>query len=403
MGQARKKSVEKVKETPEKKAQKELAPDFVDDQEIKDQEYEDPVLMKMIAGEEPEKLEIEESDAEKEIKPPVKKKEKMEDEAPDIVTKEEVDMDEEVEFDDDEEEVETKKIEKKIEEEPEKIEFSETVKSALKPYNGNLQQKIEELVKAYNSAQAQLSALNNVQNVIKEIGFDELKPHELIASMKELKTAAFDFMNNPLALDALNGLMTGQIPDALKPDTKTVKDFMSKDSLEDFSYEESISDPKSDSWQARINWENHRKQQESKVQDFVNIINQKKENVTNLHTQLQDAKRVITEKLDEVKAFAVDEYGIDKDDPVFENFEKKVKNIDVDFLKVYFAVFAKQSKIESKALRKIREQKGKSFAETEISRSVEEKESSLEPADKDREKELEETFPDWNKNDGYVY
>jgi len=204
-------------------------------------------------------------------------------------------------------------------------------------------------------------------------------------------------------LDALNGLMTGQIPDALKPDTKTVKDFMSKDSLEDFSYEESISDPKSDSWQARINWENHRKQQESKVQDFVNIINQKKENVTNLHTQLQDAKRVITEKLDEVKAFAVDEYGIDKDDPVFENFEKKVKNIDVDFLKVYFAVFAKQSKIESKALRKIREQKGKSFAETEISRSVEEKESSLEPADKDREKELEETFPDWNKNDGYVY
>src|SRR4030067_84500 len=335
MGQARKKSVEKVKETPEKKAQKELAPDFVDDQEIKDQEYEDPVLMKMIAGEEPEKLEIEESDAEKEIKPPVKKN--------------------------------------------------------------------EELVKAYNSAQAQLSALNNVQNVIKEIGFDELKPHELIASMKELKTAAFDFMNNPLALDALNGLMTGQIPDALKPDTKTVKDFMSKDSLEDFSYEESISDPKSDSWQARINWENHRKQQESKVQDFVNIINQKKENVTNLHTQLQDAKRVITEKLDEVKAFAVDEYGIDKDDPVFENFEKKDKNIDVDFLKVYFAVFAQQSKIESKALRKNREQKGKSFAETEISRSVEEKESSLEPADKDREKELEETFPDWNKNDGYVY
>src|SRR4030065_319324 len=166
MGQARKKSVEKVKETPEKKAQKELAPDFVDDQEIKDQEYEDPVLMKMIAGEE---------------------QEKMEDEAPDIVTKEEVDMDEEVEFDDDEEEVETKKIEKKIEEEPEKIEFSETVKSALKPYNGNLQQKIEELVKAYNSAQEQLSALNNVQNVIKEIGFDELKPHELIASMKDLK------------------------------------------------------------------------------------------------------------------------------------------------------------------------------------------------------------------------
>src|SRR3990172_6424494 len=139
MGQARKKSVEKVKETPEKKAQKELAPDFVDDQEIKDQEYEDPVLMKMIAGEEPEKME-----------------------------------------------------------------FSETVKSALKPYNGNLQQKIEELVKAYNSAQAQLSALNNVQNVIKEISFDELNPHELIASMNKLKTAAFDFMNNPLALDALN-------------------------------------------------------------------------------------------------------------------------------------------------------------------------------------------------------
>src|SRR3989337_2490454 len=110
MGQARKKSVEKVKETPEKKAQKELAPDFVDDQEIKDQEYEDPVLMKMIAGEEPEKLEIEEREAEKEKRPPGKKKEKMEDEAPDIVTKEEVDMEKEVKFDVEEEEVKQRKL-----------------------------------------------------------------------------------------------------------------------------------------------------------------------------------------------------------------------------------------------------------------------------------------------------
>lgn len=377
--------------TDQEKEQKKLSPDSVDDQETKEQEYEDPEFMQLVADviDEDEDGEIADDDSAKETEKKARvetEPEETEEEEPEEVEEEQEDEDEGIET--------KKKVEKK--EEPVKVELSETAQNGLKPFKGNLSQQIEALVKSKNEAVAKLQSYGTVQNFV-DTHFKDMKPNEISGTIKELQEAA-TLINNPIALDSMEAVLTGNIPDALRGDEKTVQDFMPE--YEEYDYEDAMKDRNSLSWKAREKWERSRAQKQRQIGEFLKTITDKKESISNLQEQYSKAQKIITDNLEEVKTFAVDEYGADEN--VFNDFVKEFKSFNVDFIKVAFAVFAKQQGLESKAMEKIKKQKGKSFAETEISKSVEEREAKLEPTDKDKDKEFADTFSDWN-NEESIY
>jgi len=395
----------------EQKKLSELSPDSVDDQENK--KYEDPDLMSLIDevtdddgsvrladGEVPDaKLETKREERKLEKKVENKVETETEEEATNKFVEEST---EEVTDKDivDKEVSESDKPEKESEEKKQELKLSESVVSALKPYNGNLEYKIEQLVKSYNEAQAKISKLQHVQNVINEIGFGEFDQNRLVESMKQLKSTAFDIMNNPEVLDIIEGVINGNIPDKYKQEEKTVLDFMPEDEV--FDSEDSLTDDNSPSWKAREKWEQWKFEQRQKRMQLANSIKNRKSSISNnpeIMQQLEENRKKIENVMKNVKSFAVDEYDVD--DSVFNEFVEKFKKVDEDMFKVAFAIFAKQKGIDNLKMKKIKQNKNKSFAESEISTDVETGEKMFE-SNKDKEKYYESAFPDWN-NDGNIY
>lgn len=389
------KQVKKEKKlTEEEKEQKKISPDSVSDEGTKDKEYESPDIMKEVAEFLDDDDDSEIIDASEEDKKTKVKEEKVEVEQKKKIAKQGPE-DKEVEVEVEEEGVVEQKVEKK---EPQKIQLSESAESALKPFEGDLPAKIDALVKKNNELTAKLQSYGTVQNFIKDFELDKLKPHEVSGMFKELREAA-DVINNPIALDSMEAVLTGNIPEALRGDEKTVKDYMPED--EPYDHEDAVTQKNSSSWNARVKWENERRQKERQTEEFLGKIKDKKLSATNLQRELEKGRKMLNEKMGELKAFVSDEFG-EKGVEIFDDFVEEFKDFSVDSLKVQFAVFAKRREIKSKKFQKIEEQDGKSFAEAEIPGAIEEGEAILNPTDKDKDKDMSETFSDWD-NEETIY
>jgi len=371
---------------------KKISPDSVGEEKEKKYISEDgndnTELMKAVFGDDGDELEIEVADGEEEIKKEEKKDVKKEDiNSIDEIVEEVIEKKEE-------KPTEESSIEKK---EQQQLELSSDAQNALKPYNGNRSEQIEQLVKAYNAALTKLQSYGHVQNVIKELGFDEMKPNELIPTMKELKTTAIDLMNNPVVLEVLESVAKGEVPKQLKEEEKTVNNYMPEDEV--FDYNDSLTNRNSASWKARVQWEKERSEAEAKRQKFLESIGQKKMSATELRSKYQQATETLNTKLGELKAFASDNYEAGEE--TFNKFLKEFKSFDANLFKTLFAVFAKRNGIESKVLSKIKSNQKKSFAESRISDAVDESQSSMQSS-KELDEKFSEAFADGGIDDDYV-
>jgi len=362
---------------------KKLSPDAVNDEDTK--EYKNKEIMEAAFGDEDDDEEI--------AVAPGEEKEVVEEDKEIVKTVEEV-FEEPEEKEIKEEVVEDKKEEKR--EEPEKesrLELDESVKKALSPYKGSLEEQIKQLVESHNNLLQKLQSYGTVNNVIKELGFEGLKPDELVETMKELKTAAIDMLNNPVVLDIIEGIATGKLSEEFKQDKKTVSDFMPEGELYD-AYD-AVNDPNSASWQAREKWETWNYEQRKKIDTLLEKVKSKKQSSVEIKEKYEKASKLLQQKLEEVKQFAKDEYDVDEEK--FSEFVNSFKSFDTDIIKVAFAVFAKKNGIKNKIDRKLEANSKNKFIEAETPA----KEEEIITQD-DREKELADAFLDWDANDNVI-
>lgn len=360
---------------------KKLSPDAIDDEE--DKKYDQEDIMKAAFGDDDDDDEIAVADDEK--------KEISTDKTDDSIDSL---VDEVLDEDKEEEKITVDKKEER--EEPEekesRLELDESVQKALSPYKGDLSEKIKQLVQSHNELLQKLQSYGTVNNVIKELGFENMKPDELAATMKELKVAAIDMMNNPVVLDIIEGIATGNLPKELKQETKTVSDFMPEGEV--YDQYEAVNDPSSASWKAREQWEQWNFQQKRNVESLLEKVKSKKESVSDIKQKYEQASKVLQEKMKEVKIYAQDEYGVSEDE--FKEFMDSFKSFDTDIIKIAFAVFAKKKGIKSKIDRKLEQSKKGGFIESDTKSAEPNKPSG-------KERELADAFLDWDANDNVIF
>ncbi len=286
--------------------------------------------------------------------------------------------------------------EKEKEQKPE-FKLSESAEKALTPYSGDLADKVDQLVNRNNELSAQIAKLQNVQNTLQDLGWQELKQHEVAGNMKELKVAA-EIISNPFYFELAEGILTGNIPKELKVEEKLPQDFMPSE--ESFDYNEAMSDRRSYSYEAYTKWETHKRNTNQQIDSLLSKAREGKNNVSDLHTKVEAGKKKLQEVEGRLKIRAKDEYAIS--DTKFDEIMGKLRNFDEDLLMVAFAVEARRHDIKSKVVKKIEENKGKVAAESLVEESVE-SESDVWNVDEKMEKEGAEFFADWERDDNRVY
>lgn len=381
---------------PQKKDQKKLSPDFKDDQGTK--KYNDEDAMDILAGIDPTinddfvPLDDEVVDDNKDKKPghSPEKSDDEETSTPDV----EVD---EVLGDEGDEEVEETSDEPEPKTSSRKGEIS---KSELQEIIEQKDAKIAELNEKVRSLEERVSKLGNVQNVVKELGFDELPQHELVQTMKELKTVAFDFVNNEKFLEIVDGFASGKFRLA-DQEEKPVSAYMPKGMEDEYDHYDAFNDPKSPSWKARELWEAERRKQELEMRKLIESVTSRKKALEGLGgdipEQLKKYKEIASSRMKALRKYAIDEY--EDGEGLFSDFKEKLRNLDEDVLKVVLAVVAKRTNRPSKVDKKKRDNKGKIFAESKVSRGIGSEEGELIAIDEKTQKELEDTFLDWRNDD----
>lgn len=290
----------------------------------------------------------------------------------------------------------TDKPEKEEKSEPE-FKLSESAEKALKPYSGDLSEKIDQLVKSNNHLNAEIAKLQNIQNTLDALGWKSLKQHEIAATMKELKVAA-DLMQNDFFFDLAEGILTNNIPKELKLEEKVPQDFMPEEA--EFDYNEALRDKRSYSYEAYKKWEDHKKKTNQQVESLLAKTKEGKQKVGDLQSQVEAGKRKLQDFQAKLKQSVIDEYDISESK--FEEIWGKIQAFDLDLFKIAFAVEARRNGVKSKALKKIEENRDKVFAES-ITETVEEGQTGYWEVDKKLEKIGETTFADWDSDDNRVY
>lgn len=281
--------------------------------------------------------------------------------------------------------------------EPKQIQLTESAEKALEPFKGDVSEKINALIVEKNELKAQISKLLNVQNTLQDLGWQELKQHEIAGNMKELKVAA-EIISNPFYFELAEGILTGNIPKELQVEEKLPQDFMPPG--ESFDYNEAMSDRRSYSHEAHSKWEAHKRNTNQQIDSLLSKAREGKNNVSDLHTKVEAGKKKLQEVEGRLKVRAKDEYAIT--DTKFDEIMGKLRNFDEDLLMVAFAVEARRHDIKSKVVKKIEENKNKVAAESLVEESVE-SESDVWSVDEKMEKEGAEFFADWEKSDDRVY
>jgi hypothetical protein len=250
-----------------------------------------------------------------------------------------------------------------------------------------------------------VNAFGNVSNTIKELGFENMNQSELVENMKDLKSAAFDYIRNPHFVEILDGFASGkfQLTDRK---VKAAKDFMPKDQEEDFDYYDSINDPNSPSWKAREGWETYRTEEKAEIDSLRRKIHEFKQRDSSapeseLQKKYAESKKVMDNVMTELKAFAKSEY--EEGEAVFKSFYDKFKSMDIEIFKVALAVSARKSGVQSRAMQKIKENQDKLSLEGSVSNSAESaSDTALYEQTTEKEEEFADTFTDWETNAGVV-
>jgi hypothetical protein len=290
-----------------------------------------------------------------------------------------------------------------VSEEPEQkqpLKLSEKAEKALSPYSGELSNKIEQLARANAELKAKLNSYGNVANTIKELGLDGVDNEQIVDTMKDYKDLHRD-LQNPKFLNVVTAVASGDFSNIPGSEVKTVSNFLPED--EDYDAHDAMNDPASPSWIAREKWEKHQREQQKALNDLMDSINGRKEGLTDVEKQLKESKKILGEKLGEVKSFALQEYDVGEND--FNDFVSKFKQFDTSIIKVAWAVYAKQNGIKNKLSRKLEENKGKAFAETEISKTNQ-KELEIGGSfeiSQEENKKYKNVFADWNDGDDQIY
>lgn len=391
----------KAKELGNLKDQKKISPDYEDDQDKKTYGDEDAMDLLLSAGastgDDYVALDGDSNDPEE---PDVAKSKK---ETSDDKIEEGKDLDKIVgevldeEGDEEGDTSETPEPKMSSREEDKKVDVQEVI--------AKKDAQIAELTEKVRSLEERVSKLGNVQNVVKELGFDKLQQHELVNAMKELKTAAFEFVNNKSFLDIVEGFASGKFKLA-DQEEKPVSAYMPKGLEEEYDHYEAFNDPRSYSWKAREAWEQDRRRREYEMQKLVESVTSRKKALEDaggdeLISKIKEYKKIASSRMKSIRKFAVEEY--EDGEALFEEFREKLQTLDEDILKTAIAVIAKKTNRPSRISKKIRDNKGKVFAESKVSRGVGDRgDEDLVIIDQEVQKDLEDTFLDWRNNDLHI-
>lgn len=284
---------------------------------------------------------------------PKKKKveKKVEEEAEEISEQDETeDVKSDYSEEDDETTDETPAAKKKhdTDEDSNEIELSSDTIAALKQYGEDYKTQIEGLVKANKELQSKLSSYGAANNLLQEFGVSEENQSDIVALLKNVKQYAEFFNNNPQVVDLATKLMQGEeIPEQFKVDIKTVNDFMPKDEdghIETYDASDAVQVPGSHSWNARIAFEKHNRQQELKRQKAIEDLNQIKESSTDMQ-RLAKVKEQVVANATKVKEFAEKQYRVSEDQ--IKEFFVKIGELDDKLIQTTFAVYAKMNGIKA--------------------------------------------------------
>lgn len=381
--------------------EKKIAPDSVNDEDTK--QYGSPEIMEAIDAVLGEENDTSVQLDEQEQRMQEQEKSKVNNNKEEKIQEEDKDSEDDLDKPKEQESKESEKQESAKPDKPEKeesepeLKLSESAERALKPYSGDLSEKIDQLVKSNNHLNAEIAKLQNIQNTLNSLGWEGMKQHELAATMKELKVAA-DLMQNQFFFDLAEGILTNNIPKELQVEEKVPQDFM-PDGVE-FDYNEAMRDKRSLSYEAYTKYENHKKQSNAQVENLLAKTREGKKTVGDLQSQVEAGKKKLESFQSKLKETVKDEYDIS--DSKFDKIWSKIQNFDLDLFKIAFAVEARKNGVKSKTMKKIEENKDKVSAESIIDKAQEE-ETGIWNVDEKLEKIGESTFADWDREDNLVY
>lgn len=378
--------------TPEEMNQKKVSPNSVNDEDTK--KYDNEVAMSLLAGDDDDVVD------DVVVSPEDEKRKQQEQKEKELA--EQKGKEDEESLDDIVDELLNPDKKKK---EPEKKTTDEVKddKTELTAALAEKDAKISELSKEIQSLKEKLNKFGSVQNVISELGFSDMNQNDLVSTMKDLKTTAFDYMRNPKFIDIIEGFATGKFK--LEGDEeKPVSAFMPQGLEDEFDYQESMNDPYSHSWKARAKWEKARADKQREFDALMEKVNSYKHTSNGSNSELEkkfaESKKIMDTKLAELKQFAIDEY--EDGEKVYENFLTRFKSMDSEIFKVAIAVLAKKNGKQSLAMKKITENKEKISAESETSKGDIHESGNNWDVKEDADKEYANTFTDWNDDLGVV-
>ena len=392
------------------KDKKKISPDSTDDETTK--KYHDEDIMEAVFGDDDDDNEVllgegevpaddfDKLNTQKKKKKKAESKEEIEDEDVDD-TEEEIQEEEEDVDDEDVEEAEEKEVKskKKKEEKEELVQLkvTEEVVDALKPYKGNINERINELIKAYKAATSKLSSYGHAQKVIEEIGIADKTQDEIIGVFKDLKSAYYDFLVNPEVLNVIESFAKGEVPKGFESKNKTVQEFMPEDEF--YSHEEAMNDFNSNSYKAYEQWEQDRERVKAERRKLLDSISKHKGELDANPKSV--VLKTLNDKFATVKQFAKDEF--DMDDQTYNEFVREFKELPVEAIKIALAMHARKNGIDSVKAKKLSKNKSKSFVESIVEDAQVPKRGDRFEQEKDKEKYYASGFKDWDTDDNAIY
>ena len=305
----------------------------------------------------------------------------------DVEEEQELEDEEQEDSDEDLEEEEEKQLPRKkakAKEEEKEVEFSEETVKVLKPFNGD----VEGLAKAYKSLVQKMEATSIGAKVVEALEVDEANVNAVV---KDLQKVSNLFIRHPKFMDTVIGIMNGKVPEGFNREVKTMQDFMPEN--EHLDMEDAFNNPNSESWKARVKFNEFESQQNLNQRQFVeDLTSLRRESDSQVAEGFDSRVRAAKENMRQVHAFAKEEYGADSE--LIEEFkEKMLAKLDVNGMKLLFHYFAKTKGIQTTIEKKLKKNKGKSFQEKNV-RGEDLPKNGYDVA-KEKDAEYASVFTDW--------
>ena len=215
-----------------------------------------------------------------------------------------------------------------------------------------LREEVERLKEENSSLRSTVQASNQVANLIKDIGIDEIDQNKQAVVLKQMKQVADDIQNVPSLGEALKKYYSGEL---VEVEEKSPQDFMPEGEFFDTTeqYEKGT-----ESFKAFRSWQRYLNESEAKKQDFFQRLEQDRQTNETLGNGFVEQVKKVVNGFAKVKAEISNRFTIDDD--TWDKFKKFYSSGDDEIIKAAFSVFASKNGMKDRITQKIEGNKTKS-------------------------------------------